>query len=325
MAPFKIESLEDLLNHVISEYQQVATVPSGIVKGNPYKADTGGTALNLIPKCAFEVGYPRTFGEFYSGQAPNEKKIHTMSKSEAFAWFSRSRLRYSCSTVVASFARFLIPKLKKKGTSSLYSKTLDQYLDLGYLEIYEVGFAPTHQHTLVFERGVMKLPELVEPLIMDGLCHHTILKCSATGAIVDMTLGQFTGTVTPRVFKNTASFVSAIPGTRVGLFPCSEESIQQQIARDESLARLSPDAVPRLFALRVIRSLQEEKTLCWKCLCPPTSSQRGKLMQCSRCKEATYCSKECQVLSWKEGHKEACLAAAAKATALSSTTTGDGP
>lgn len=32
----------------------------------------------------------------------------------------------------------------------------------------------------------------------------------------------------------------------------------------------------------------------------------GKLSRCSRCKNASYCSKECQSIHWKQGHKKIC-------------------
>ena len=303
MAPLKVESLEDLLIQIIANYQQVSTVPSGLILRNPYTNSDGGTSLHLFPLCSYEIGYPKNFGEFYSGK--DSQKKHSMTKGEAFAWFARSRLRYSCSTLVSAFSKFLIPKLKEKGVSSLYSKTIDEKIDLSNLEIYEVTFTPTYQHTVELDLGFMKRAELVEPLMEDGLCHHTVLKCSLTGAIVDLTLGQFTGTVAPYVFPSLGSFISVVPGHSVETHPCSEESIQQQIARDESHTQISPDATPRLFALRVIHSLREKKPLCWKCSCP-SSSKKAKLMRCSRCKEAMYCSKECQVLSWRKGHKDSC-------------------
>ncbi|KAB5554594.1 hypothetical protein GE09DRAFT_1222079 [Coniochaeta sp. 2T2.1] len=32
----------------------------------------------------------------------------------------------------------------------------------------------------------------------------------------------------------------------------------------------------------------------------------GRLMKCSRCGEVRYCSKECQAIAWKDGHKGDC-------------------
>ena len=33
-----------------------------------------------------------------------------------------------------------------------------------------------------------------------------------------------------------------------------------------------------------------------------------KMSRCARCKQTSYCSKECQVKHWKTGHKEECIA-----------------
>eukprot|EP00978_Attheya_sp_CCMP212_P042461 scaffold258989_cov51-Attheya_sp.AAC.1 len=224
---------------------------------------------------------------------------------EAFAWFARSRLRYGCSTLAASVSRFLIPKLKEKGVTSVYSKTVDKQIDLSNLQVYEVIFTPKYQHSLDLDWGFTKKQELVESLMGDSFCHHTVLKCALTGVIIDLTLGQFTGTMTPYVFPSLDKFISVLPGDFVHTHPCSEDSIQKQIVRDEAFLKMSPDATPRLFALRVMQSLREKKPFCCKCRCP-SSSKKVKLMKCSRCKEAKYCSKECQVLHWREAHKNAC-------------------
>lgn len=44
---------------------------------------------------------------------------------------------------------------------------------------------------------------------------------------------------------------------------------------------------------------------CWECekRCATTS-----LSICSICKEASYCSRNCQVIAWRDGHKEQCAA-----------------
>jgi hypothetical protein len=43
----------------------------------------------------------------------------------------------------------------------------------------------------------------------------------------------------------------------------------------------------------------EKKTKCWMC------GKGGKLRMCNKCREARYCSRECQARDWKL-HKEAC-------------------
>lgn len=294
--PLKVESLEDLLVQIIANYQKVSTVPSGEILGNPYidqKNSGTGDILHLHPTCAYENGYPTNFGKFHS-DSDNHKK-HSMTEGKAFAWFARSRLRCSCSTLGAAFSECVIPILKEKGISSLYSKTLDNEINLSNLEIFEVTFIPKHQDTLQLDRGIFRRPELVELLSGDNLCHRNVLKCSQTGAVVDLTLGQFTGTVTPHGFLSLGSFISVLPGEFFETRLCPRTDIQQQIARDESHVDRSLDATLQLFALRVIRSLQEKAPFCSKCHCPP-----------SPCKQALCCSKECQVLSWSEGHKDSC-------------------
>ncbi|KAK8816076.1 MYND-type zinc finger protein [Blastocystis sp. ATCC 50177/Nand II] len=41
--------------------------------------------------------------------------------------------------------------------------------------------------------------------------------------------------------------------------------------------------------------------------CGNTESKPGEFKKCSRCKTACYCSKECQLEHWKNGHKKECV------------------
>lgn len=59
-------------------------------------------------------------------------------------------------------------------------------------------------------------------------------------------------------------------------------------------------AVNQLLAPLEGEQKAKPKDRCWVC-----NEKPKKLMVCSRCKEATYCSAECQTNDWKE-HKKAC-------------------
>lgn len=137
-----------------------------------------------------------------------------------------------------------------------------------------------------------------------------IVCCSerATGCIVDLSMGQFTGTMTPYIFRNWNEFRSVIPGEVVHVHPFPREELGFQLINLTINAHTqpqSPDSDPRRFALRVIQSLSEKKIYCYKCF--GVATQKRPLLKCSRCKKALYCSKECQTLHWKEVHKDECV------------------
>ena len=48
--------------------------------------------------------------------------------------------------------------------------------------------------------------------------------------------------------------------------------------------------------------------------CSCTNCQTGKVMNCSRCKMVSYCSKECQQEHWKYSHKAVCRTLAGERT-----------
>ena len=58
-----------------------------------------------------------------------------------------------------------------------------------------------------------------------------------------------------------------------------------------------------------VRSLRVQQPQCGKCDNPGCGKRLQKPLQCSRCKKAQYCSKDCQVAAWKSGHKRECVAA----------------
>ena len=53
-------------------------------------------------------------------------------------------------------------------------------------------------------------------------------------------------------------------------------------------------------------SIENDKQVCFVCKSDKTSIEGAKLLNCSKCRVAAYCSKECQVMDWKAGHKFDC-------------------
>jgi hypothetical protein len=89
-------TIEKLLGHVVAEFQQVNTVPSGSMIGAPFNNDDGNRCTQMRPLCWLQAGCPRNFGYFVSNRA--------VAPATAFPWYVRSRLRYSCSTFAASIS-----------------------------------------------------------------------------------------------------------------------------------------------------------------------------------------------------------------------------
>jgi hypothetical protein len=155
-----------------------------------------------------------------------------------------------------------------------------------------VVFIPRKSHVLqlVGTLSAAAKSETVEALLA-GYRYHTILKCSATGIILDTSIGQFIGSMAPIVFQDINAFTSVLPRQIIHVFPCSKDALQRHIAQDSALTKtlVSPDLTPPRFAQRVLRSLREKEHYCWKCF--GTASQAGNkaLMRCSNCKQALYC------------------------------------
>ena len=55
-------------------------------------------------------------------------------------------------------------------------------------------------------------------------------------------------------------------------------------------------------------SSDNDKQVCFVCKSDKTSIEGTKLLNCAKCRVAIYCSKACQIMDWKAGHKFDCQA-----------------
>lgn len=304
-----ITSFESLLDNIIAEYMQTTLVPGGKVESSPQATSEGYESICLRAICHFEEDCPQNFSDFMSSATASG---HAMEPCIAFPWWARSRLRYSCSTIAATFVRFIVPYMKKKGLYELRSLTIGQDLRMDNLEIYTLLFIPNKTHAIVLRMPLnfASKTEIVEALMpsMQGTpqcCSHNVLKCRESGVIIDVTLGQFLGTMKPYIFNDNDHFFSQIPGDIVSFRPTSAEAIDEQVTRDnaEFRSEVSPDSMPARFTKRVFVSYQEKKEHCWNCR--GSKSIGSSLNKCSACQKAMYCGTKCQRLHWKT-HKLEC-------------------
>ena len=296
---------ETLLDVIISEYMQVSLVPGGRVESRPTRTNDACESLCLKPLCHFQPGCPQNFGDFLSFARVDGYEMKP--EDSAFAWWARSRLRYSCSTIAAAFVRHIVPDMKKNtGVAELRTAT-GEIIQLDQLEIFSLGFIPNKTHSLVLKKSLFEAPrtEVIEALSGNPLhCSHNVLRCLKSGIIIDITMGEFLGTMKPYIFNNTKQFFSLVPGKIIYFEKTSENDINEQITRDNAVYRkeISPDSIPALFSKRVLQSMQDKKEYCWNC---KGSKSIASLLNMCVCKKAMYCSKQCQILHWKT-HKIVC-------------------
>ena len=74
-----------------------------------------------------------------------------------------------------------------------------------------------------------------------------------------------------------------------------------------------PDADPGAHGLLTaghahVRTLfQAARVCCWAACGTPLAGPADEHKKCSRCKQQFYCSKDCQKMHWKRGHKKVCV------------------
>lgn len=82
-------------------------------------------------------------------------------------------------------------------------------------------------------------------------------------------------------------------GRKVGLYPGDVEQFE---------------AIVGTFAVVLSLMLSKKHLLftCGSLSCTKKENEIGEFKRCGRCKLMWYCSRDCQVKSWKEGHKKIC-------------------
>jgi len=178
---------------------------------------------------------------------------------------------------------------------------------LADLEAFTVFVVPRQQHVIELEYSRFGLiSQLAEMVGTDDDCSHNFLKCKISGIIVDLSLGQFTGTMTPLVFGSMEEYLPAIPGDVLHVEACPQNVVDEQLKLDSASWKreASPGSVPSAFAKRVVRCAfnGEQHPHCFHCF----GTASPALKRCTRCGVALYCSKHCQILHWKM-HKKECV------------------
>jgi len=298
-------TIEKLLSLLVYEWQLSRMSPMGRPLGG---VETCGNeaSIALTPLTMYEKGCPPNFGSFYD----TAKSLPGMeSERDAFLWYTRSRLYYSCSTVCVAFVEFVVPELKRRGIQELTVSSLlngTKRVCLNKIRVKSVFFTPREDkvHAFRFRYFYGERKDLVEA---GG---HNNLECSDTGMIFDPTLGQLTGSMKPATFISQDSFRREFVGDVMRNMDSPGADIQKQIKMDVKIAAMNkkPASHPKQIAKRVVDLFlseegQTEAKYCANCL--GIAADGSKLLRCAGCKRICYCSKYCQRLDWKS-HKVLC-------------------
>ena len=256
----------------------------------------------------YEKGCPPNFGVFYDAA----KSLHGLeSKRDAFLWYARSRLHYSCSTLCVAFVEFVVPELKRRGIDEIKVSSLPngtKTVCLEKIRVKSVFFTPREDKVHAFHFRYFYGEE--KRVIEVGGSHNN-LECLDTGMIFDQTLGQLSGSMKPAIFSTEDSFRKEFVGEVMHYMDSPGNDIQEQKQRDIHIAAMNkkPTSHPKRIAKRVVDlflcgECEEESRYCANCL--GIAAVGSKLLRCTRCKRISYCSKHCQILDWKS-HKLVCI------------------
>ena len=269
------------------------------------------TSIALKPLNMYEKGCPPNFGVFYDA-AKSSQLDGLDDKKEAFRWYARSRLCYSCSTVCVAFVEFIVPELKKRGVEELTvaSATHDmKKVSLNKIKVKAISFKPKEGKVHALRMQTILFGE--QKQVVEACGSHNNLQCSDSGMIFDPTLGQLTGSMKPATFLSSESFARGFCGEIVHFVDAPGNDVQDQKQRDVKMAAMSrkPASHPKRIAKRVVDIFLSDESdsvarYCTHCL--GKAADGKKLLRCARCNRCYYCSKYCQSLDWKS-HKTVCF------------------
>ena len=297
-----------LMCEVVAVFQTVDIKPHGLIETAPRIIEQDAVAV--IDLCSVTSGCiadcVKTFEDFKQTSVDLQQK-------DMFSWFTRMKLRYSCSSMAVAFVRCIVPGLVRHGVSAVLINGTAVSIDS--FRIWAVFFTPNKRHAVRFEspkhtEPVTEIIEAALPMFHDT-CYHNVLM-SASGEIIDFGGGQFTGNMMPCVYADIDCYTEALPGKILCFKPCSDSDIETQFARDCGLGKVYPPLLPNAWAKQVVSNLHSRgfkstllgTSFCCACLGTPPKSK--KLKHCAKCKNAFYCGKACQMMDWRR-HRAECL------------------
>jgi hypothetical protein len=303
-------TLEDLANRVVVEGQQVGTLDTGFfasaVIPHFLLTEHGREVAHMVQlePCYryFDPDCPRSFGAV----AISARKVG-LPMTKALSFYTKSRLRYSCMTTIYQFLDGVVPQLRDNlGITELpVSSTLKRSVALEDFEHNEIYYVPNEKHAIMhtIENNV-RIIDTIEKFRYGNFACHSILVSDKTGVILDLTMGQITGTMRPAVFTTMDEYKAGFPGQILKVFKPEDDMGAHVVFEYVEESGVSLDFDKVRFGTRVIQRLLDEEFTSFCHLCLGTASDPMKC--CGACKQVYYCSKVCQGMHWKMGHKKDC-------------------
>ena len=126
-------TIENLLSLLVCEWQNTRYSPMGRPLDGVHE-DGNELSISLTPLTMHQSGCPQNFGEFYHACS----SLNGITRREAFGWYCKTRLHYSCSTICVMFSEFIVPELRKRGIKTLHVSTPLDNIDQVHLEKIKV-------------------------------------------------------------------------------------------------------------------------------------------------------------------------------------------
>lgn len=299
----------DLLGaHMVSlRYKVDPMVPKGIPTFEEFRSDTGLT-LKIVGESVINDSKFTNF----QGFADSAKPIG-LSVDRLLDWFTRLRLMYSCSSLTATFIKFIAPELIKNGITKLQS-TDGIIIDIDSLIAYTISceqpdISKKHNFHFINKKNFASSFCPIETNTQKIITHQVLI-CMKTKAVIDFSLGQFTGNINQSHYYSSVEDMinkNVFPGKviSVDLLPLKncDQIIDAEIYVFNTMCPNILDKHPLQYSKTIVKNCIKG----WNGICRECSGTNSEnLFDCSKCKKVSYCGQICQKRHWKREHKYNC-------------------
>jgi len=276
----RMASCKRLCTRIISHYKHFDRRQRGVPCG-PCWEENMLYYNSLEMRLGKHWEHPISFEAFaLKGRMHTERNVQYLHR-----WYWRMSLFFSSTDISYLLYRFILPKLQGLAVSEIPLLNEEtEIVSVRNARILTVSFYPSDKYMIIFpdtDKGWIKktTPEIC--------CYDVIVL--EDRSILDLTIGQYNGTVGNFWYRSMEDWAKEIPGSLIGFTNLSEWDVQ------------FTNKEYREIRSKILKDKNDITNICASCFI-----YKYDMPTCTRCQRVYYCCKDCQKAHWIT-HKRSCI------------------